>query len=439
MLGWRHVPSWRHLQHHSKTISLPSVRYRSEQASAESPTATAVRTPKRPPLPTEKPLAFKPSPRHWSQPVQAPTVENFYDALKALDAKKAWTIYKSFHWISNELRESNPRHVRSMLEQQKRLKADDHTRMLGLLVSHRIPGLAARHAEMVWKNMEQGGHALDVRDLNNIMFCHLRNKDLRRVVETFTKLIRPEEGTNQVPVKPDAKSYHILMAAYGRSGDVKGMNQNWDRLRREMPASVLSADPYVIRMEGYTQINDFEGVWNVFNDYKSMMGTKRLRVEVLNAMVLALGVSGQRSAALNLAESFRSRWNTATLDAVIRCHEAARDFERAESAWINCQPFQVWHRNPPRPSRRYHPTRSTYFAMMRLYSLKGKLEELAGLHQAFEVHHGPAYDEREVIITALLDNGRVTAAKALFDEMTRKHGFVPTEEFSLKMMKAENQ
>ncbi|KAJ3214692.1 hypothetical protein HDU67_001340 [Dinochytrium kinnereticum] len=379
-------------------------------------------------LPTEEPLAFRPLKRTTFLASRLePTVQMLHEALKTSQFSRAWFIYKRLHAMTKrQQREADSGIMERIALQRDKLGPDDHTRVLGLMVRHYITGLAARHAGLVWRNMIDAKHALDVRDMNSIMMCHLRNKDLRRVVETFQKLTSPEAfadmPSHQPPVSPDLKSYHLLVAAYSRSDMLDETIHVWNLMKRNLPGSIVDPESHVLLVEAYARAKDLNGLWSAFRQYREVSGG-RFHSGVYDMMVLGLGLAGNHIAAFNLMEAYRRMWNPRTFDSAIKIFEASNDVKHAEMMWAN---FATFLKRPCKNSSQVIPLPPTFAAMMRLLAREGKIDIVMALHEKFEEHYPPNLEERTALVEALLESGRVKEAGEAYSEMVRK-GLIGTD------------
>ncbi|KAI8854313.1 hypothetical protein BC829DRAFT_380824 [Chytridium lagenaria] len=313
-------------------------------------------------LPTEQRISVRPMKR------RNPTVEMLHDALNEKAYGKA--CGQMVDGVNAETIE------KQIAQQRARLHANDHTRMLGIMVRHNIPALAVRHATLVWRNMVDAGHVLDVRDMNSIMFLSSSEEDTRRVVETFQTLTLASR-----PVVPDVKSYHILLAAYARAGLVKETVEVWELMKKKHAGGKERG-----RCMGRFQHVQF--------CHKRKVPPTALRLYCSGSWSFR-----ESSRSFQLDGKLSRTMGSRTLDTAIKIFEASGDLQRARDTWAKATAFGV----------------------------EGDLGHLLTLHEEYGKTYPPSVEERSIVVEALLEGGRRGEAVEVFDEMLRK-GLIPKEE-----------
>ncbi|KAJ3114669.1 hypothetical protein HDU96_001813 [Phlyctochytrium bullatum] len=399
-------------------------------------------------LPTETPYSTTPLKRQGLMLMKVEAnVEMLHDALNARDYAKAWFLYKRLHKASK----GGPS-AADLKKERQRLTAEDHSRVLGILVRHAIPALAARHAGLVWSNMRKDGFGLDIRDLNNLLAIHLRNSDLRRMVEVFEILTgtSPSSNTtyinvNQQPTKPDAKTFHLLIAGYGRAGMVKEAERIFGAMKTKLPGAVMDPEAHALMVEAYSAVKDEEKIWEVLENLPKATG-RRFHDSVYDKAVLGLGLSGNTIAAFNLMESYRRNWRLGTLDSAIRVTESINSHTAAIRYWNDFTSFLPPHARrarakasllidtttaPDTKSTRQHfkgmgPLPSTFRSMIRLLGRARLPQHMLNLSEEYDTRFPPSAEKQDLVLEGLLENRLYSKAIELHDGMIRK-GLFPSQ------------
>ncbi|KAJ3191046.1 hypothetical protein HK101_008149 [Irineochytrium annulatum] len=311
-------------------------------------------------LPTADPLPYRPPWRRRANTFNDLTnveasADHFAQAVARQDFRVAWHIYKRLHAPKLSDVEESTTEMPWPPEVLK-LRADDHSTILSSLTRRSNMTLGARVAEMVEDNMIRAGHVPDLRDMNNVMLCHLRNGDVRRVVRAFERHTagdRPLRPSSHVPTRfnppmippdpsldrrviPDRRSFIILMAAYAMAGLHDHAEYSWYRMTRMYSATTLDAECHAWMIDAYAHpaVRDLDGVLRVYASYLKVAGGDTELVR--DAAIRGIGICGDVESALALFSTYIDDGlipSMMTLDSVIAIMEYYGSVERARSVW----------------------------------------------------------------------------------------------------------
>ncbi|KAJ3015496.1 hypothetical protein HKX48_004572 [Thoreauomyces humboldtii] len=386
------------------------------------------------------------------------TVAALHDAFRRHDIRSAWQVYKNLfrHDLLNTLH------------------PDDHTAILGWLTTHTLPLLAALHAARVMENMRRLGHRPDLRDYHAVMLCHLRNSDPRRCVLLFDRMV------DQDHVRPDARAFTLLLAAYGHAQEFHGLWATWNRMERECPGARADMDAWAVMLDGCGACGRTQEAVELYEELRhALPAGRRIDRKVVEAMIKVRGQAKQLGSALQMFRDVKDG-NAATpidletYDAVLQACVAADDPETAMELWEELADFCsdataaaaeepapaiVATANPSSPSDPIAnrsatavvkrpttadpivvvPLATTYTLIIGLLSRttarKGGAAQIVELFKERDEHYPPDAETHAHVVWALLKSKDHVGALAEYDAMVRR-GHMPDAMLVMAAQKA---
>ncbi|KAJ3158519.1 hypothetical protein HDU86_002744 [Geranomyces michiganensis] len=429
--SYHNPPDQRHRPQHQQHVfstdgteqssSQPGSRWQS-LADDTSPLSKAIES-----LPTLERWTVRPArrPITGATDMSGSSIAEFHDALRAHDVRRAWKVYKEMY-------------RRNVLPQ---LHADDHTVMLGWLTAHTLPRLAALHASRVMENMRRGGHQPDIRDYHAMILCHLRNRDPRRCIEVFRRML--DEGK----VEPDVRTYTLAIAAFGLAGDFRSIRSLWRQMGEKIPGARTNMDAWAVTIDALGASGKLADAEQMYAKVREGLGPDRpVDRKVLEAMIKAYGSALKLAPAMKIFSEVKegkaaTPIDVETYDAIIRACVASGDDEMATELWDELKTFCATTSHTVQPSPTCpasKPLASSYNSMLES-CVRGKNPARAEqLFEALSASYPPSGTSYEHLVRVQLDAGYVTAACARFDELIGR-GHMPSAQLVADVHKARRE
>ncbi|KAI9017650.1 hypothetical protein BC832DRAFT_545311 [Gaertneriomyces semiglobifer] len=324
------------------------------------------------------------------------TPEALHASLRAHDIRRAWNVYKQ---MSRE-------------GKLYKLHGDDHTAILSWLTCHTHPKLAAIFASRVHANMRKYNIALDLRDYHSLMLCHLRNNDPRRVAQLFQKLLLHR-------IKPDARAYTLMLAAYGQAGDYTAATRIWSRMRAELPGARADMDSWATMIDVCGKVGDAAEAFKLFAELRASKA--RIDRKVFEALIRALGAGGHIEAAFELFKELKDGKHGTTVDletydAIIAACEAADDRESARKLWSELLEFCG--------PKSHVPLASTFTRLLSICAEDGEAALAITLFEGRSRFYPPDLHSYQSVIWALLKCERWADATEWYERLVSE-GYMP--------------
>ncbi|KAJ3206033.1 hypothetical protein HDU82_004755 [Entophlyctis luteolus] len=379
-------------------------------------------------------------------PVQlAASVRKF---LRDSDSRGAWMQYKQLFAASRTFLSQG-----IQLNPMRLLQAEDHAKMLATLVQHIHPSVAVGSAESVVENMYRANYPLDIRDYNNMMLIYYRNGDVNSVVETFdaimdarapplrgklSKPIRPvpldvsprQKVVN--PLRPNARTFQILMTAYSSAGLVHETKDAFEKFKSLYPMAIFDAVAHSSIISSYAALPHLRGASSLESVHAALDEFHKLNPSsdrrVLDAAVHAIGVCGDPGAAEGMFEGYAGMYGVMTyslesVDALMAVYEVHGEVGKAETLFSRFFPSLA---SPPRSTAKAQhntfgmPLAATFKSLMRMNRSAGnsaRVQELFEQYQRTQVVDGEGH---EILLRTLLASGELAAAKRVFEHMIER-------------------
>ncbi|KAJ3183066.1 hypothetical protein HDU87_007488 [Geranomyces variabilis] len=348
-----------------------------------------------------------------------------HDALRDHDVRRAWKVYKEMY-------------RRSVYSQ---LHADDHTVMLGWLTAHTLPRLAALHASRVMENMRRCGHTPDLRDYHAVMLCHLRNRDPRRCVEVFKRMVDEDH------IEPDARAFTMAIAAFGQAGDSRSVRSLWRQMGEKVLGARTNMDAWAVTIDALGASGKLDDAERMYAEVQDGLGPARpLDRKVHEAMIQAYGRALRLAPAMKIFAAIKdgkaaTLIDIETYDAILRACVMSGEDELAAELWDELEAFCT-RASDAAPASQTRPTSkplaSSYNSMLEVCARSGQTTRAEQLFQALSESYPPPGTSYEHLVRAHLNDGNIAAACARFDELIER-GHMPGAQLVADVHKARRE
>ncbi|KAJ3133688.1 taspase, threonine aspartase, 1 [Physocladia obscura] len=399
-------------------------------------------------------------------------------SLASIDPRRAWAEYKMLHMLTfsavERAQKLHQKFGRSSgaipveTDASLYLDAEDHAQMLASLTQHLLPSMAAANAELVVLNMLRARIPLDVRDYNNLMLIYARNKDLRSVIQTFDALLHrsPPPLRNKVsmlpklmasesqliklsksakfvaenyPVKPNLRTFQIIMSAYASTGRVEETYSSFALLKKCIPTAAIDASAYMYLISAHANASrrsptDLDAVNSLLSEFLDFEIPDR---RVLDAAVRAIGVCGDLPKSVRLFESYPKygilEYGLDSIDALMSVYEVHGLVDDGEDLYSRF--FNVRRRIDPDANGEKGeknllsstsavfpmPLASTIKSLMRLNKNTGKTSRVVDLFEKdLRATQIPDAEAHEILLVCHLSDGDISEAERVFARMLER-------------------